>query len=142
MSRSSLTLLLLALPLSATEPKADAAKHFELRIRPLFVEHCIGCHGPAKQKAGLRLDSAEGFRKGGVSKSLVVPGEPAKSLLLKAVRHVGHPGRSVAKFPQDRAASAIGDGAKDPVQLFLMINHMVYSMACLGDYGQSLGGIA
>ena len=88
MNRSFLTLLLLALPLSAAEPKADAARHFESRIRPLFVEHCIGCHGPAKQKAELRLDSAEAFRKGGVSKSLVVPGEPAKSLLLKAVRHV------------------------------------------------------
>ncbi len=89
MTRCCLLLLLLfALPLCAVEPKADSARLFESRIRPLFVEHCVGCHGPAKQKAELRLDSADAFRKGGVSKSLVVPGEPGKSLLLKAVRHV------------------------------------------------------
>jgi len=73
MSRSFLTLLLLALPLSAAEPKADAAKHFESRIRPLFVEHCVGCHGPAKQKAALRPDSAANIARAGSCKASGAP---------------------------------------------------------------------
>lgn len=30
-------------------------------IRPLLERECIGCHGPARQASGVRLDSAAGF---------------------------------------------------------------------------------
>ena len=25
-------------------------------VRPIFAKHCVSCHGPDKQKNGLRLD--------------------------------------------------------------------------------------
>ena len=33
-----------------------AVPDFRKDIEPLLVEHCIKCHGPEKQKGGLRLD--------------------------------------------------------------------------------------
>ncbi|MBO0697865.1 MAG: hypothetical protein J2P46_05700, partial [Zavarzinella sp.] len=82
-------MLTTALALVLTAPAAADEKFFETRVRPLLAQHCFECHGPDKQKSGLRLDSADAVRKGGSSgEPAVVPGDPAKSLLLKAVRHV------------------------------------------------------
>ncbi len=49
------------------EGRANAAspeheEYFEKHVRPILVERCLGCHGPKKQRAGLRLDSASGLR--------------------------------------------------------------------------------
>ena len=66
----------------------EDARFFETRIRPLLAERCFKCHGPTKQKGGLRLDSADAVKRGGQS------GEPLfsqdrwdRGLLLRAVRH-------------------------------------------------------
>ena len=40
----------------------DAVTFFESKVRPVLVEHCLGCHGEKKQKGGLRLDSAAGLK--------------------------------------------------------------------------------
>jgi hypothetical protein len=37
-----------------------AAAFFESKVRPVLVEHCLGCHGPGKQRGGLRLVSLTG----------------------------------------------------------------------------------
>ncbi len=70
-------------------PSAAAVEFFESRIRPVLAENCFSCHGPQKQRGGLRLDSAAGVLKGGESGPAVVPGHPEKSLLLQAVRQGG-----------------------------------------------------
>jgi mono/diheme cytochrome c family protein len=69
------------------EPGGADAEAFERRVRPLFVEHCTGCHGAEKQEAGLRLDSREALLKGGETGPALVPGKPEESLLLAALRH-------------------------------------------------------
>src|SRR3954470_18854541 len=40
-----------------TAPRASAAEPFEATLRPLAAAHCVDCHGPDVQKAGLRLDN-------------------------------------------------------------------------------------
>ena len=65
---------------------------FERQIRPVLVEHCYSCHSSqaaAKKtlKGGLLLDTRQGTRKGGDSGPAVVPGKPADSLLIAAIRH-------------------------------------------------------
>ena len=48
----------------AVAPAADrsAAGHFfESKVRPLLAEHCTRCHGPDKQRGGLRLDVRRGL---------------------------------------------------------------------------------
>ena len=68
------------------------AEFFEAKIRPVLAAHCFPCHSAQaeKLKAGLRLDSLEGLLKGGESGSAIVPGDPGKSLLNKAVGY-GNP---------------------------------------------------
>jgi mono/diheme cytochrome c family protein len=71
----------------AAEPTREQLEFFEKKIRPVFVEHCYRCHGPEKKpKAQLRVDSRAALLKGGESGPAIVPGEPDKSLLVKAVR--------------------------------------------------------
>ena len=60
---------------------------FELRVRPLLIKHCLDCHGPKKQEGGLRLDSRAGWQRGGSRGPAILPGEAAKSLLIRAVRY-------------------------------------------------------
>ena len=57
---------------------------------PILVEHCLKCHGgdtTKEPKGGLRVDSREALLKGGDSGPSLVPGEPAKSRLLEAVKY-------------------------------------------------------
>jgi hypothetical protein len=64
----------------------DRAEIFETKVRPVLVESCVKCHGAGKQSSGLRLDSREAALEGGLNGPAVVPGEPEKSLLVRAVR--------------------------------------------------------
>src|SRR4051812_45622858 len=101
-------------------PAAADDRFFESRIRPILAEHCFGCHGPAKQKSGLRLDSAEAYKKGGSSgEPLVVPGDPAKSRLVRAVRRAGGvepmpPDKKLADRDVADLARWVADGAVYP----------------------------
>jgi mono/diheme cytochrome c family protein len=54
-------------------------------VRQVLAKHCVSCHGPAKQKAGLRLDSSTAVLKGSDSGSVVVRGKSKESLLIKAL---------------------------------------------------------
>jgi cytochrome c553 len=65
----------------------DAAEFFESKVRPVLATRCISCHGPDKQKAGLRLDTAEGMKKGGESGAVIAPGKPEESRLVEAVKY-------------------------------------------------------
>lgn len=77
---------------AAAEPPAvssQAADFFERRVRPVLLENCVSCHGPEKQKSGLRLDSRPGLMKGSESGPVVNPGDPDDSALIEAVRRTG-----------------------------------------------------
>ena len=52
-----------ALCLASTSPLAAAGIQFNRDIRPILSDNCIACHGPdpGSRKAGLRLDTKEGF---------------------------------------------------------------------------------
>lgn len=62
---------------------------FEKRVRPILVQHCQECHGAKLQHAGLRLDSRAGLDNGTDGDKVVVPGDPAASRLIHAVRRGG-----------------------------------------------------
>ena len=99
----------------------DEVDFFEKKIRPVLVEHCYECHSQkAKElESGLLLDSRAGMLKGGDNGPAIVPGNPEKSNLIKAIRY-GHdfsqmppkgklPDAVIADFQQWVAA-----GAPDP----------------------------
>jgi hypothetical protein len=66
-----------------------ALEQFEKHVRPVLIDKCITCHGAKKQRGGLRLDSRKAILDGGASGPAMVPGQPDKSLLLKAIRRDG-----------------------------------------------------
>ena len=82
-------ILVLALQPAGLRAQDAGFEFFEKKIRPVLVEHCYECHAAnAKKVRGqLLLDSRDGVRKGGVSGPAIEPGDPDKSLLIKAIRY-------------------------------------------------------
>jgi len=66
-----------------TVPDVQEAKLYTELAQPLITARCVGCHGPGKQKGGLRLDGLENIRKGGKNGEVIVDGSPEKSELIK-----------------------------------------------------------
>src|SRR5262249_12639372 len=121
--RSMLAAVSLALLLTrvsrAAEPMREQIDFFEKKIRPVLVEHCYKCHSAAaaKLKGGLLPDSRDGLIKGGDSGPVLVPGDPAKSLLLQAIRYTElqmPPGGKLADSVAADFERWIRDGATDP----------------------------
>lgn len=76
----SLSLLL------AVTPQARCAVDFAREVKPIFAAHCYDCHGPEKQKNGLRLDARAHALKGGEDHpQLWVPGKSKDSVLVQFV---------------------------------------------------------
>ena len=82
-------ILALTLRAPAAAPTPEQAEFFEKKIRPLLSETCFKCHSAQseKLKAELYADSRAGLLKGGETGPAIVPGDPEKSLLIKAVRY-------------------------------------------------------
>lgn len=78
------TSLLFSTPICHAASDGD---FFENRVRPLLVSHCVECHGAKKQEGGLRLDSRDGWMRGGDRGTPIVAGQPEKSLLIQAVKY-------------------------------------------------------
>ncbi len=68
---------------------SDQRAFFEEKVRPILESHCYNCHGPAKQKAGLRLDSRTAMMRGGESGPILEPGDPGASRLIEVIRYDG-----------------------------------------------------
>src|ERR1044071_6918590 len=85
-----LALLAASAPLSLrADDSAAGVEFFEKKIRPVLAENCYKCHSAQaeKVKGGLLLDTRAGVLKGGDTGPALVPGEPEKSLIVKAVRY-------------------------------------------------------
>jgi hypothetical protein len=72
---------------TSPRPSPEQVQFFEAKVRPVLVETCLKCHGPEKQKSGLRLDSRAAALAGGDQGPAVVPGKPDESLFVTAIRH-------------------------------------------------------
>src|SRR5579883_715854 len=88
MPRSAWLCVLLMVPQARAGEPIDA-EYFEKRVRPVFAAHCDSCHDAKKEKGGLQLTSRAAALKGGDTGPAVVPGDPARSLLVQAVGYEG-----------------------------------------------------
>lgn len=87
MSRVSLFAFALACAV-VQAPAEEATTLFEKEVQPLLRARCYECHShEGKVKGGLVLDSRAGWEKGGDSGPAITPGQPEKSLLIRAVRY-------------------------------------------------------
>ncbi|MFT5527273.1 MAG: hypothetical protein ACI9HK_005255, partial [Pirellulaceae bacterium] len=55
-------------------------------VQSIIRTKCLSCHGAEKREGGLRLDSLAAATTGGDTAAAIVPGNPEKSLLVKAIR--------------------------------------------------------
>src|SRR5205085_3972218 len=94
------------------------------KVRPVLADKCYKCHSAElnKTKGGLTLDTAEGTLKGGEDGPIIVPGDPGKSLLIKAISYndpdMQMPPSKDGKKLEDAEIAALTDwvkmGAPDP----------------------------
>src|SRR5262245_9654378 len=75
----------LATAADAQTAPAGSPDFFETRIRPVLAGNCYSCHTNSAL-GGLRLDSREAMLKGGTRGPAIVPGDPEKSVLVRAIR--------------------------------------------------------
>src|SRR5262249_6276495 len=99
-----------------------SAADFATEVKPVLAKHCASCHGPEKQRGGLRLDSAAGLRAGGDSGAPVVPGDSAEGRLYQATTGASDVPAMPPKGPRLAAAEVgrikawIDQGAKLPAE--------------------------
>lgn len=72
---------------SASMGTEASLEFFEREVRPVLAEHCYSCHGPEKQKAGLRVDHLSFLLTGGESGPSITPGDPAASRIAEAMAY-------------------------------------------------------
>lgn len=106
-------------PAAEFEATAEKIAFFESKIRPLLQTHCVDCHGPDLEEAGLRLDFRQAWEHGGTSGPAIVLGKPEESLLMSAVRYLDKdlrmpPDRPLEVAEVDLLRQWIADGAVDP----------------------------
>jgi len=80
--KSMILAVILGLARNATAaPPVDYARE----VKPILVARCTSCHGAIRQKAGLRLDTADFVRRGGKRGAAIKPGKSRMSLLIDRV---------------------------------------------------------
>jgi cytochrome c len=73
----------------AAHENASKPEFYVTKVKPIFDANCARCHGGANHRGGLNLDTHESLLKGGHDGPVIVPGDPANSLLIKLIRHEG-----------------------------------------------------
>jgi hypothetical protein len=74
---------------TTTKFPADQIEYFEKQVRPLLAKHCVECHGPKQQEAGLRLDTRTAILTGVEGHPAAVPGDPGRSPIIAVTKYDG-----------------------------------------------------
>ncbi len=82
---ASLALALGSPPLLGGGKEPDQVSYYK-DVRPIFQLHCQGCHQPAKAQGGFVMTGfAELFKKGDHEVAGIVPGQIAKSMIVRQI---------------------------------------------------------
>jgi cytochrome c len=74
---------------AAGQNEAATPEFYTTRVEPIFRANCYRCHGGMNRRGGLNIQTRAGMLKGGHDGTVLVPGDPAKSLLVRLIRHEG-----------------------------------------------------
>jgi cytochrome c len=74
---------------AAGDDEAAKPEFYTQKVRPILEANCYRCHGGMNHRGGLSLATRAGILKGGKDGAVLVPGDPANSLLVKLIRHEG-----------------------------------------------------
>ena len=79
-------------PVSAAQnggPNPASPEFYKTKVQPILQANCYRCHGGMNRRGGLNLQTRAGMLKGGHNGSILVPGDPANSLIVRLIRHEG-----------------------------------------------------
>lgn len=124
--------LILLIPLLCSHAMAadsEGLEFFELKIRPVLVEHCYECHSAESTalKGGLLVDSMPGLLQGGDSGTALIKHKPEESLLLEALKFESFEMPPTGKLPDEVIADFekwIAMGAPDPRTALVKSKHV------------------
>lgn len=87
MFRAAISLLFAALPVLGAQ--ADEVRFFDQKVAPILEKRCLGCHNQELKNGNISFLDRESLLHGGTRGPAIVPGNPAASLLVVALRHEG-----------------------------------------------------
>jgi hypothetical protein len=67
----------------------DAIRFFEVKIRPVLHDNCVGCHNDRKPASGLSFETRESILAGGIRGLVVTAGDPTHSRMVEAIEQTG-----------------------------------------------------
>ncbi|MBB5344596.1 c-type cytochrome domain-containing protein [Tunturibacter empetritectus] len=73
----------------AAQDEAAKPEFYTTRVQPILQANCYRCHGGINHRGGLNIQTRAGMLKGGHDGSVLIPGDPASSLLVRLIRHEG-----------------------------------------------------
>jgi cytochrome c len=74
---------------TAAQDAASKPAFYTEKVKPILQTNCGKCHLDMNHKGGLAMDTKASFMKGGRDGVVIVPGDPANSVLVKLIRHEG-----------------------------------------------------
>ena len=110
---AKIALVLLSVSMADAEQLSTTQiEFFENKIRPILAENCYDCHNSVDKKKG---DMALDYRAALLEADIIVPGKPAESLLIKAIRHVEDVEPMPSKSP--KLANAIVENFEEWIRM-------------------------
>jgi mono/diheme cytochrome c family protein len=73
----------------AAQAGADKPAFYTEKVKPIFEANCAQCHLGTAHRGSLSLATKASTMKGGRDGVVIVPGDPAKSMLVQLIRHEG-----------------------------------------------------
>jgi cytochrome c len=74
---------------SAWAQDPASAQFYSEKVQPVLQANCYSCHGGTSHRGGLSIATKAGMLKGGHDGTVLVPGSPEQSLIVKLIRHEG-----------------------------------------------------
>ncbi len=106
---------------TALPAQTPGAATFESKVQPILRANCIACHSGKNVMSGLSLETQESILRGGNRGPVVDRSDPAKSLLIAAVKQTGElkmpPGSKLKQEQIDVLEQWVRDGLPMPEAL-------------------------
>ncbi len=90
----------------AGEATAASPEFYSKTVQPILQTNCYRCHGGMNHRGGLQLETRAGMLKGGHDGTILVPGNPEQSLLIKLIRHEGPANDPMPMPPKGKLSDA------------------------------------
>ena len=86
---AAIALMSLCLGAVGAQDDAKSPAFYTEKVKPIFQANCAKCHLDGMHRGAFNMDTKQGMYRGGKDGSVLTPGDPGNSLLVKLIRHEG-----------------------------------------------------